>query len=144
GLHRLLYRRGARRPARAAGPRGGAPIPRPGGAPRRGDGPVGPSARPARASSSVDVRIRLVFLLPDRGTLISLSRDDQRAGSEPPTQPSLMARKLTDLMIGIGVFLLVIALLSHNSRLFWFIGGLMLLIGIVLEILGAMGRAVGG
>jgi hypothetical protein len=47
-------------------------------------------------------------------------------------------------MIGIGVFLLIIALLSHNSKLFWFIGGVMLLIGIVLEVLGMMGRAVGG
>lgn len=47
-------------------------------------------------------------------------------------------------MIGIGVFLLVVALLSHNSRLFWFIGGVMVLIGIVLEVLGMMGRAFRG
>jgi hypothetical protein len=47
-------------------------------------------------------------------------------------------------MIGLGIFLLIIALLSHKLAILWGIGVLLVLIGIVLEILGAMGRAVGG
>jgi hypothetical protein len=47
-------------------------------------------------------------------------------------------------MIGLGVFLLIIALLSHKLAVLWGIGALLVLIGIVLEVLGAMGRMVGG
>jgi hypothetical protein len=47
-------------------------------------------------------------------------------------------------MIALGVFLLIIALLVHKLAVLWGIGVLLLLIGIVLEVLGAMGRAVGG
>jgi hypothetical protein len=47
-------------------------------------------------------------------------------------------------MIGLGVFLLIIALLSHKLAVLGPIGVILIVIGIVLEILGAMGRAVGG
>lgn len=47
-------------------------------------------------------------------------------------------------MIGLGVFLLVVALLFPKLAALWGVGGLLVLVGIVLEILGAMGGAVGG
>ncbi|HEY5318653.1 MAG TPA: DUF6131 family protein [Solirubrobacteraceae bacterium] len=47
-------------------------------------------------------------------------------------------------MIALGVLLLIIALLVHKLAILWGIGVILLLVGIVLEILGAMGRAVGG
>jgi hypothetical protein len=54
-----------------------------------------------------------------------------------------MTRKVIDLMIGIGVLLLIVALLAHASPL-WVLGFILIVVGIVLEVLGAMGRAVGG
>jgi hypothetical protein len=47
-------------------------------------------------------------------------------------------------MIGIGVFLLIIALLDHKLVALWGVGGILIVVGIILEILGMMGRAVGG
>ena len=47
-------------------------------------------------------------------------------------------------MIALGVFLLILALLFHKLAVLWGIGALLVLVGIVLEILGMMGRAVGG
>jgi hypothetical protein len=47
-------------------------------------------------------------------------------------------------MIAVGVFLLIVALLVHKLAILWGIGVLLLLVGLVLEVLGAMGRAVGG
>jgi hypothetical protein len=47
-------------------------------------------------------------------------------------------------MIALGIFLLVLALLFPKLAALWGIGVLLLFVGIVLEVLGAMGRAVGG
>ncbi len=47
-------------------------------------------------------------------------------------------------MIGLGVLLLIVALLVPKLAVLWGIGILLLVIGIVLAALGAMGRAVGG
>lgn len=47
-------------------------------------------------------------------------------------------------MIALGVFLLIIALLVHKLAILWGVGVVLLLVGIVLEVLGMMGRAVGG
>ena len=47
-------------------------------------------------------------------------------------------------MIALGVLLLIVALLVHKLAILWGIGVILLLVGIVLEVLGAMGRAVGG
>jgi hypothetical protein len=54
-----------------------------------------------------------------------------------------MTRKVFDLMIAIGVFLIIIALLAHGPALGG-IGLLLIVVGVILEILGMMGRAVGG
>ncbi|HWF49393.1 MAG TPA: DUF6131 family protein [Solirubrobacteraceae bacterium] len=47
-------------------------------------------------------------------------------------------------MIAVGVFMLIVALLVHKLAILWGIGVLLILVGLVLEVLGAMGRAVGG
>ena len=47
-------------------------------------------------------------------------------------------------MIGLGVLLLIAALLFPKLAALWGVGALLVLVGIVLEILGTMGRAVGG
>jgi len=47
-------------------------------------------------------------------------------------------------MIGIGVLLLIVALLAHKLAVLWGIGIVLIFVGIVLEVLGMMGRAVGG
>jgi hypothetical protein len=47
-------------------------------------------------------------------------------------------------MIGIGVLLLIVALLAHKLVILWGIGIILIIVGIILEILGMMGRAVGG
>ena len=47
-------------------------------------------------------------------------------------------------MIALAVLLLIVALLVKNLAVLWGIGVILLLVGIVLEVLGAMGRAVGG
>ncbi len=47
-------------------------------------------------------------------------------------------------MIGLGVLLLIVALLVPKLAVLWGIGILLLVIGIVLAALGTMGRAVGG
>ena len=46
-------------------------------------------------------------------------------------------------MIILGVILLVLGFLFHLSIL-WYIGALLIVVGIVFWILGATGRAVGG
>jgi len=55
-----------------------------------------------------------------------------------------MARKVSGPMIGLGVLLLIIALLAHKLAILWGVGILLIFVGIVLEVLGSMGRAVGG
>ncbi len=47
-------------------------------------------------------------------------------------------------MIGLGILLLIAALLVPKLAVLWWIGILLLLVGIVLAVLGTMGRAVGG
>jgi hypothetical protein len=47
-------------------------------------------------------------------------------------------------LIALGVFLLIIALLVPKLAILWGVGVLLLLVGLVLEVLGAIGRAVGG
>jgi hypothetical protein len=47
-------------------------------------------------------------------------------------------------MIGLGVFLLIIALLAHKLAVLWGVGVFLIFVGIILEVLGMMGRAVGG
>lgn len=47
-------------------------------------------------------------------------------------------------MIGLGIILLILALLFPKLAALWFIGILLLIVGIILAVLGTMGRAVGG
>jgi uncharacterized membrane protein YqaE (UPF0057 family) len=47
-------------------------------------------------------------------------------------------------MIGLGIILIILALAVPKLAVLWGVGGLLLLIGIVLAILGTLGRAVGG
>ena len=47
-------------------------------------------------------------------------------------------------MIGLGVLLLILALLFPKLGLLWGIGCLLLLVGVVLAVLGSVGRSVGG
>jgi hypothetical protein len=55
-----------------------------------------------------------------------------------------MARKVIGYMIGLGVLLLIVALLVKKLALLWGIGIILIVVGIILEVLGGMGRAVGG
>ena len=46
-------------------------------------------------------------------------------------------------MIVLGIILLIIALIAHVSFL-WVIGVILIVVGLALALLGAMGRAIGG
>jgi hypothetical protein len=46
-------------------------------------------------------------------------------------------------VITLGIVLVVLALI-FNSAILWTIGGILIVLGVVFWILGALGRAVGG
>ena len=47
-------------------------------------------------------------------------------------------------MILLGILLCIVALLAHKLAILWGIGILLIVVGVILEIFGMMGRAVGG
>jgi hypothetical protein len=47
-------------------------------------------------------------------------------------------------MISLGVILLILALVFKKLAVLWGVGCFLILVGIVLEVLGGIGRAVGG
>ena len=47
-------------------------------------------------------------------------------------------------MIVLGICLLIIAALVHMLAILWGIGIIVLVVGVILAVLGTMGRAVGG
>jgi disulfide bond formation protein DsbB len=47
-------------------------------------------------------------------------------------------------MIGLGILLLIAALLFPKLAALWGVGSLLLFVGIILALLGAIGHAVGG
>jgi hypothetical protein len=47
-------------------------------------------------------------------------------------------------MIGLGVLLLIAALLFPKLAVLWGIGMFLIVVGVILALLGSMGRAVGG
>jgi hypothetical protein len=47
-------------------------------------------------------------------------------------------------MIVLGVCLLIIAALVHKLAILWGVGIIVLVVGVILAVLGMMGRAVGG
>ncbi len=47
-------------------------------------------------------------------------------------------------MIGFGIFLLILAVLFPKLAVLWGIGILCIVIGLILFVLGTLGRAVGG
>ena len=47
-------------------------------------------------------------------------------------------------MIVFGIILLLIAVLVPKLAVLWFVGIIVLVVGVILAILGTMGRAVGG
>jgi len=47
-------------------------------------------------------------------------------------------------MIGLGVLLLIIALVVPSLSVLWAVGIILLVVGLILAVLGSMGRAVGG
>lgn len=47
-------------------------------------------------------------------------------------------------MIGLGILLLIIAVLVPKLAVLWGIGIIAIVVGLVLAVLGSMGRAVGG
>lgn len=47
-------------------------------------------------------------------------------------------------MIGLGVLLLLVAVLVPSLAGLWAVGIILLVIGVILAVLGSMGRAVGG
>ena len=47
-------------------------------------------------------------------------------------------------MILLGVLLCIVALLAHKLAILWGIGVLLIFVGVVLEVFGRMGRAIGG
>jgi membrane-bound ClpP family serine protease len=53
-------------------------------------------------------------------------------------------RRSSDLMIALGVFLLIIAVLVPKLAVLWAVGVIVLVVGLALAVLGTMGRAVGG
>jgi hypothetical protein len=46
-------------------------------------------------------------------------------------------------LITVGVVLVILALI-FNSAILWIIGGILIVLGVIFWILGAIGRAVGG
>ncbi|HEY5199068.1 MAG TPA: DUF6131 family protein [Solirubrobacteraceae bacterium] len=70
-------------------------------------------------------------------------RRSERALSLPDGR-LLAARKVTRPMIALGVILLIAALLIPKLAVLWAIGIIVLIIGVILAVLGGMGRAVGG
>jgi hypothetical protein len=55
-----------------------------------------------------------------------------------------MARKVIEPMIGLGVLLLIVAIIVPKLAVLWGVGILLVVVGVVLAILGSTGRAVGG
>jgi hypothetical protein len=49
----------------------------------------------------------------------------------------------THPLITVGVVLVILALI-FNSAILWIIGGILIVLGVIFWILGALGRAVGG
>ncbi len=47
-------------------------------------------------------------------------------------------------MIVLGILLLIVAALVHSLAVLWPVGIIVLVVGVILAILGTMGRAVGG
>ncbi len=47
-------------------------------------------------------------------------------------------------MIAFGIALMIVAVLSPKLVALWAVGGLVVVIGVILAVLGMMGRAVGG
>ncbi len=47
-------------------------------------------------------------------------------------------------MIGLGILLLIIAVLVPGLAVLWAVGIIVLVVGLILAVLGATGRAVGG
>jgi uncharacterized membrane protein len=47
-------------------------------------------------------------------------------------------------MIGLGVLLLLVAVLVPKLAVLWAVGIIVLGVGLILAVLGAMGRSVGG
>jgi hypothetical protein len=47
-------------------------------------------------------------------------------------------------MIVLGIGLMIIAVLVPKLLILWGIGGFVLLLGLILAVLGMMGRAIGG
>lgn len=47
-------------------------------------------------------------------------------------------------MILLGILLLIIAALVHGLAVLWGIGIILIVVGVILAILGTMGRAIGG
>jgi hypothetical protein len=83
---------------------------------------------------------------PTRSRVIarrSTSRDDQSVRSGSPDGRPVAARKVTRPMIAFGVVLLIAALLTKLAVL-WAVGTIVLIMGVILAVLGGMGRAVGG
>jgi uncharacterized membrane protein len=47
-------------------------------------------------------------------------------------------------MIAVGVVLLIVAVLVPKLAVLWFVGIIVLVVGLILAVLGTMGRAIGG
>jgi hypothetical protein len=58
--------------------------------------------------------------------------------------PAPTATSRRDIVIGFGIFLLILAVLFKNLAVLWGIGILCIIIGIILFIMGTIGHAVGG
>ncbi len=47
-------------------------------------------------------------------------------------------------MIGLGILLLIIAVLVPGLAVLWAVGIIVLVVGLILAVMGTMGRGVGG
>lgn len=65
-----------------------------------------------------------------------------RSPGRPLKPPGPCADK--DLMIGFGIFLLILAVLFPKLGVLWGIGILSIVIGLILFVVGSLGHAIGG
>lgn len=70
-------------------------------------------------------------------------RLERALGSPKPGQP-LAQEGLCDLMIALGIILILIGVLVPSLAPLYFVGIIVLVVGLILAVLGSMGRAVGG
>ena len=68
-------------------------------------------------------------------------RPESRGVATSPASPPFRSG---DLVIGFGIFLLIVAVLFPKLAVLWGIGILCIVIGVILYVAGSLGHAIGG